>query len=342
MAVNSPAAKVVTMREPLTDMFERRKRKLRLSLTDRCQFRCHYCMGEQPKWLPKDQLLRQEEIARLAALAVVELGVEKIRLTGGEPTLRADVVEITEALQPLRRRGLRQLSMTTNAARLSTLYPQLAAAGLDDFNISLDALDPALFKLLTKQSIDPVLNSIETLKAAGAAFKINTVLIRDYNENQLLPLVEWAVDLGVTLRFIEFMPLDNNQAWDKSRVITQAEILQQLEGRYRVSAMPSSNDPANYFSLDNGVDNGAKVGVIPTVSEPFCGDCDRIRLTAKGQLYSCLFAEQGLDLLTPLRDGANDNELVQMIRAYIWKKPAGYIAKAGYVKRDDSMHVLGG
>lgn len=334
---NEKIIPIKTMK-PLEDMFERRKRKLRLSLTDRCQFRCHYCLGENPKWLPRDQLMRQEELLQLAKLAVTDLGIERIRLTGGEPLLRADVVDIVKQLQPLRKLGLEQLSMTTNAARLVPVLDDLIEAGLDDFNISLDALTPELFKLLTKQDIAPVMAAITELKRRDIPFKINTVLIRDYNENQLLPLVQWAAAQNITLRFIEFMPLDNGQAWDEKRVIPQSEILQKLSEHYQVEPQAESSDPANYFELDGK----HRVGVIPTVSQPFCGSCDRIRLTAKGQMYSCLFAEQGLDLLTPLRAGKDMDFLSQQVRQYIWQKPAGYIAKSGYVQRDDSMHVLGG
>lgn len=321
----------------LRDQHGRTKRKLRLSLTDRCNFRCSYCMPEKPVWLPKASLLTRAELLRLARLAVTE-GITHIRLTGGEPLLRADVLDIVKDLQALRAMGLQRLSMTSNAERLAELAQPLADAGLDDLNISLDAIDPAVFKTLTGRAITPVLAGIAAAVEAGLPIKLNAVLIRGRNEHQILPLAEWALAQNLSLRFIEYMPLDQPGRWQRNAVLTEAEVLAVLRSRHTVEALPRSAEPATRYRID-GQD---RVGVIATVSNPFCSSCDRIRLTATGELFTCLFAKTGTPLGARMRAGADDDSLVAALRNAVWHKQAGYAAQPGPVERPILMHAMGG
>jgi len=321
----------------LTDRHGRVKRKLRVSLTDRCNFRCRYCMPERPQWMPRKEMLSRDELVALAGLFVDE-GVEAIRVTGGEPLMRADALACVAALSGLRARGLRRLSMTTNASRLAPLLPALRAAGLDDLNISLDALDPQRFRALRRAEIGPVLEGIAAAQELRVPFKLNTVLIRGQNDAEILPLTAWAMARGAALRFIEYMPLDAPGNWTKDAVVGEAEVLAALRERYDVQCLPRSHGPATEFLLDGHY----RLGLITTISNPFCGSCDRLRLTARGELYPCLFASGGPDLGRTLRQGGSRGELLTTIRAAVWSKGAGYVAHGGPVERPILMHGLGG
>ena len=326
------------MNTELKDQHGRVKRKLRLSLTDRCQFRCQYCMPETPKWLPRDSILRQEDIVRIATLAVIQLGITHIRLTGGEPLLRKDVVEITTELAKLKSHGLEKLSMTSNAARLYEFAAPLKAAGLDDINISLDAIDAELFHALTKAPLQPVLNGIAATQNVGLPVKVNAVLMKGQNQDQILPMLEWAAAEGVELRFIEFMPLDSGHQWDESLVVTETEIINTVSEKHDVKVLPKGHEPATRYQLESG----QTFGIIPTISHAFCGSCDRIRITAKGTVFACLFSQTGTELLPLLREGADDEALAKAIRGDIWNKHRGYIDHPGYVERPVTMHAMGG
>lgn len=321
----------------LVDRHGRSKRKLRVSLTDRCNFRCRYCMPEQPAWLPKRELLTRAELGTLASL-FVDAGIEAIRLTGGEPLLRADVVECVAELNRLRARGLKRLSMTTNASRLAPQLDALVAAGLQDLNISLDALRPEVFKALRGHGIETVLEGIEHARARRVPTKLNTVLIRGQNDTEILPLTDWAMARGLPLRFIEYMPLDAPGNWSAEHVVAEREVLGALRGRYRVEPLRRGSDPATEYLIDGHY----RVGVISTVSNPFCGSCDRLRITARGELYTCLFARQGFPLGRRLREGASREALEAMLRAAVWNKDRGYAAHPGPVERPITMHTLGG
>lgn len=323
----------------LLDQHGRRKRKLRLSVTDRCNLRCAYCMPEHPSWLPRDHLLTIEELLRLSALFVVHLGITNVRLTGGEPTLRRGLPELIEGLQLLRPRGLQRVSMTSNATRLAELAPALKAAGLDDLNISIDARDPARFQQLTRGPIEPVLEGIAAARAAGLPFKLNAVVIRDYNDGEIESLAAWAFEQQVEMRFIEFMPLDNAQQWSRERVVTESEILQRLGTRFgKVEKRPRTASPATEYLIGGQ----HRLGIITTVSDPFCSSCDRVRLTAVGELFACLFSARGSKLRDALRAGESDESLLAMIRSGVWNKEAGFAAPRGYVERPITMHRLGG
>lgn len=328
----------MTPSSALVDQHGRTKRKLRLSLTDRCQFRCQYCMPETPTWLPRESILRREELTRLATIAVTQLGVTHIRLTGGEPLLRKDVVEITAAIAQLKTQGLKKLSMTSNGARLHEFSLPLKAAGLDDVNISLDAVDAKLFQQLTKSPLQPVLNGIAAAKAADIPVKINAVLMKGQNEQQILPMLDWAARENLELRFIEFMPLDSGHRWDESKVVTETDILNIVGQTQTVSVLPKGHEPATRYQLNGG----QTFGIIPTISHAFCGSCDRIRITAKGEIFACLFSQTGTDLLSLLRNGSDDETLAKAISGDVWKKHRGYIDHPGYVERPTTMHAMGG
>jgi cyclic pyranopterin phosphate synthase len=327
------------MEPAISDRRGRIKRKLRISLTDRCNFRCAYCMPETPDWAPKEQLLGRGELERLAGLFVARLGITQFRLTGGEPLLRTDLEACIADLGRLRASGLERISLTTNGALLSRRAASLRSAGLDDLNVSLDALQPQRFHELSggRGAVDHVLDGIEAARRAGLPVKVNTVVVRDHNDDQILSLAAWACTQGIPLRFIEFMPLDGHGAWSRRRVVTEAEILEKLRTRFDVEPTPRTSEPATYYRLNGKY----QLGIISTISNPFCASCDRLRLTATGELYSCLFSRQGRDLRTPLRQGADDAMLETVIRGHVWNKEPGYAAN-GYVERPISMHSLGG
>lgn len=322
----------------LRDARGRSKRKLRVSLTDRCNLQCLYCMPEHPKWLPRAEILRRDELLRLVGLFVSELGIREIRLTGGEPLLRKDAVEITAELNGLRALGLERIAMTSNAVRLAPVAQALRDAGLDDLNISIDSITPQRFREMTRGDVTPVLAGIEAARRAGLAVKLNSVVIRGYNDDEILPLVRWARSEQLSLRFIEFMPLDGRGFWTREKVVTQAQILEQVADEFSIRHLPRTAEPAEYFLLDGDF----RLGIIPTISRPFCATCDRVRLSATGQLYSCLFSAAGRDLKTPLRGGESDAALCAAIRDHVWHKEAGYAARPGYVERPVTMHHLGG
>jgi cyclic pyranopterin phosphate synthase len=324
---------------PVQDRFGRIKRKLRVSLTDRCNFRCPYCMPETPDFMERADRLTRVELQRVLRLFVSELGVSRLRLTGGEPLLRRDLEAVIEECGELRPLGLERISLTTNAALLARRADAIKRAGLDDLNISLDALTPATFaKLSGGRDVQPVLAGIRAARDAGLSLKLNTVVIRDMNEDEILPLTRWAMHERLSLRFIEFMPLDGRGAWSRERVVTQAEILARLQAEFAVEALPRGNDPAAYYRIGSG----AEIGVIATVSNPFCASCDRLRITADGSLYPCLFSQRGTSLRELMRSGADDAALAASIRDTVWHKDAGYVAHPGYVERPIAMNSLGG
>ncbi len=321
----------------LVDRHGRRKKKLRLSLTDRCNFRCRYCMPETPAFLPKKELLTRSETLALARLFVGS-GIEAIRVTGGEPLLRPDLAEVIADLSALRAQGLKRISLTTNGSKLAGQLAALRAAGLDDLNISLDALDSARFTALRRADIAPVLTGIEAALAQRVPFKLNTVLVRGQNEQDILPLVAWSMARAAPLRFIEYMPLDAPGSWSAAQVVPEADILAALRTRYRVEALPRSSEPASLYLLDGHY----RLGIISTISNPFCSSCDRLRLTARGELYTCLFAQTGTPLGASMRAGAHAAELQATIARAVWNKDAGYAARPGPVERPVLMHGLGG
>lgn len=330
----------------LQDQYGRIKRKLRISVTDRCNFKCLYCMPEHPEWIQKNQLLSFEALLEFCRF-MVQNGVESIRITGGEPLMRKGIVHFIRDLQTLKAQGLKRISMTSNGHFLQRYAAELKAAGLDDLNISLDSLDAAQFKQLTKKDLQPVLDGILAAQLSGIPIKINCVLIKNHNQDQILPMVAWATARHIPLRFIEFMPLDGDAQWSVQDVVSEAEILQVLERHYSVTQIQQQHEPARMYLLNET----HSIGVISTITHSFCGSCDRIRLTAQGELYNCLFARQGLDLKPVLQQLVQaDSEkytvmqhrLNQLVAPYIWNKAKGFHAIQHQQARKISMHMLGG
>lgn len=278
------------------DQHGRVKRKLRISVTDRCNFKCVYCMPEHPEWIKKHDLLSFEELYVFCEF-MVQRGIEHIRITGGEPLMRQGVAHFIDDLQKLKKLGLKRVSMTTNAYYLKQYAVQLKQAGLDDLNISLDSLQPNQFKDLTKKELWPVLEGIRVAQQVGLKIKINAVLMKGKNEDQILPLAHWSIQNNCIVRFIEFMPLDGAGDWTQADVVSEQYILAQLKQDFDVSLQQGqSSEPARQYLI-----NGYPIGIISTITHSFCGSCDRVRLTAQGDFFHCLFAPQGIALKAQIR-----------------------------------------
>lgn len=322
----------------LVDRFGRVARKLRISVTDRCNFRCQYCMpSENVRWLPRGEILSFEEIARLARVAV-GLGVERIRLTGGEPLVRPQVEVLVEELAAIA--GLADLSMTTNGYFLPEKAEALRRAGLRGLNISLDSLRRERFAELTRRdTFERVLEGIRAARAAGFRVKINTVLMRGVNEDEVPAFLEWSRENGLLVRFIEFMPLDGDRRWSRERVVEADEILAAAARLGPVESVEAEpHQPARLYRVA-----GVEFGVIASVSRPFCRQCDRIRLTADGKLRNCLFALDETDLRQPLRSGASDEELAAVMRSAVWSKWEGHlINRREFRQPERAMYAIGG
>ncbi|WUR59964.1 GTP 3',8-cyclase MoaA [Micromonospora chokoriensis] len=327
----------------LVDRYGRVARDLRVSLTDKCNLRCTYCMpAEGLPWLAGPELLTDEEIVRLVRVAVERLGVTEVRFTGGEPLIRQGLVGIVTAVAALRPRP--RVSLTTNGINLDRLAPALRTAGLDRVNVSLDTLDPGRFDRLTRRPrLDAVLAGLAGAKAAGLdPVKINSVLMRGVNEDEAPALLRFALDHDYQLRIIEQMPLDAQHGWDRSTMVTAEEILTSLRTAFDLSADPAERGaaPAETWLVDGGP---ARVGVIASVTRPFCGDCDRTRLTADGQVRACLFATEESDLRAALRGGADDDELARRWRTAMWGKRAGHgIDDPTFLQPTRPMSAIGG
>ena len=325
--------------QPLVDGFGRTHRDLRISVTDRCNLRCTYCMPEGGlEWTPRSELLSYEEIERVARLCVERLGVDSIRLTGGEPTVRADLDDLVARLAMLDV----DLSLTTNGTRLVDLAGPLARAGLRRINVSLDSLRPERFLALTRRDqLDDVVDGIEAALAAGLTpVKVNCVVVRGVNDDEVVDLARLGRDLGVTVRFIEFMPLDASGEWDRDAVVPLAEIVATVDEVFPVEPVARTSEPADLFRYRDG---RGEFGVIPSVSRAFCDRCDRIRLTADGELRNCLFALAGTDLRELLRSGSDDDRVEEAIRGCVRDKWAGHgITRVDFVRPPRSMSQIGG
>ncbi|MGB9189692.1 MULTISPECIES: GTP 3',8-cyclase MoaA [unclassified Acinetobacter] len=332
------------------DQFGRSKRKLRISVTDRCNFKCVYCMPEHPEWMKKHDLLSFEQLYHFCDF-MVHRGIEFIRITGGEPLMRQGVVHFIAQLQQLKKLGLKRISMTTNAHYLKQYAQALKQAGLDDLNISLDSLDANQFKQLTQKELAPVLDGIRAAQDVGLSIKINSVLMKGMNDDQILSLARWSVQQKIILRFIEFMPLDGDRKWSSAHVVSEQQILDTLATEFAVThqvndAAQSSSDPARQYLID-----GHPIGIISTITNSFCGTCDRVRLTAQGEFYNCLFAPKGLNLKTEIKALAASIPLSELglhhtVSNYIWNKEQGFHAIQQRLKNEPSrkisMHMIGG
>lgn len=334
-----PTADALDVPRPLVDSFGRVHRDLRISVTDRCNFRCTYCMPEEGMtWLPKQEVLTFEELERVACVLTRRHGIRSIRLTGGEPTVRAHLPVLVAKLAAL---GV-DLALTTNGATLRTTAPALAAAGLQRVNVSLDSLRPERFLELTRRDqLSDVLDGIDAALEAGLSpVKLNAVVLRDVNDDEVVDLARFGRERGVVVRFIEWMPLDAGDAWTAAQVVTQAEIVERIADVWPLEPIRRGSEPAERFRY---LDGAGEVGVIPSVTRPFCEECDRIRLTADGQLRSCLFSLEDHDLRGVLRGGGTDDDLSEAIEACVGAKWAGHaINQVHFVKPRRSMSQIGG
>jgi len=324
---------------PLLDSFGRVHRDLRISVTDRCNFRCTYCMpAEGMEWRAREELLTFEEIERLARIMVERYGVDGIRLTGGEPTVRAKLVVLVEMLAALDI----ELSMTTNGVSLPSVATDLKSAGLNRVNISLDSLRPERFRELTRRDDLPrVLDGIDAALDAGFdPVKINVVVMKGINDDELLDFASFGRSKGVMVRFIEFMPLDADEIWNNDLVLTQAEIIQRIGEEYPLEPVQRTSAPATRWRYADG---GGEVGVVASVSDSFCDTCDRVRLTADGQFRACLFATDETDLRALLRDGASDDQVADALSRTVAAKWEGHqINKVHFIRPRRSMSEIGG
>jgi len=337
----------------LIDPYGRTVRDLRISITDRCNFRCTYCMPEEGmKWLPRDEVLTYEELARVAGICVSHFGVDGIRLTGGEPTMRAHLPILVQKLAVLQvpadasspRAGKPiDLAITTNGATLRLIAQELRNAGLARINISLDTLKKdRFFEMTRRDELEHVLDGIDAAIDAGfSPVKINAVVQRGVNDDEIVDLATFGRDKGIEVRFIEFMPLDASGTWDNAQVFSQEEIVAAISKVYPLELMPARGAaPADRWRY---LDGKGTVGVIPTVTKPFCGDCDRVRLTADGQFRTCLFATNEFDLRVMLRNGADDDAIAAEIKRAVGTKWAGHnIGNVTFVRPRRSMSQIGG
>ena len=324
---------------PLVDSFGRVHRDLRISVTDRCNFRCTYCMPvEGMEWLPRSEVLTFEELERIARVLVERHGIHSIRITGGEPTVRAHLPVLVGKLAALPV----DLALTTNGATLRSCAADLAAAGLRRVNVSLDSLQPERFAEMTRRDeLANVLDGIDAALEAGLSpVKVNAVVVRDVNDDEIIDLARYGRDRGVTMRFIEFMPLDGGDEWRSAQVVSQAEILERISATFPLEPIARGHAPAERFRY---LDGRGEVGVIPSVTRPFCEQCDRIRLTADGQLRNCLFSLEDHDLRDVLRSGGTDDDLSASIEACVGAKWAGHaINQVHFVRPRRSMSQIGG
>ncbi|WP_448591835.1 GTP 3',8-cyclase MoaA [Thermoflexus hugenholtzii] len=323
------------------DQFGRHIRYLRISLTDRCNLRCIYCMPEQMVFLPREELLTDDELIRLARL-FAELGFDKIRLTGGEPTVRPHLVELVARMAALP--GIREISMTTNGLRLKALAEPLARAGLKRVNISLDTLDPEKFRRITRWGrLEDVWEGILAAEAAGLTpIKLNAVVVRGYNDSDVIDLAALTLSRPWQVRFIEVMPFADVAPFAQQAVVSTAEMIRALESEFGPLEPVGDgrlDGEARVYRIRGAV---GTVGFISPVSEPFCAQCNRVRLTAEGRLRLCLLRDDEVDLREPLRSGASDEELKALIRSAIWRKPWGHGLPEGVIPMARVMSQIGG
>ena len=329
-------------REQLFDGHRRAIRDVRVSVTDRCNFRCQYCMpAEGLPWLEREAVLSFEEIERLVRV-LSEMGVHAVRLTGGEPLVRREFPRLAAMLATLP--GVQDLALTTNGFLLERDAAALVEAGIQRFNVSIDSLQRDRFYEITRRDALPqVLRGLETLAGFPQAhpIKVNAVAIRGFTEHEVLPFARFAREHPYEVRFIEFMPLDADHAWTPDQVLTGAEVRAAIDAVYPLE--PEPREPSATARVYRFADGQGRIGFIDPVSEPFCGDCDRIRITAEGRLRTCLFSLGETDLRAVLRSGADDDELEARIRDAVWRKELKHhVNEPGFVQPDRSMSAIGG
>jgi cyclic pyranopterin phosphate synthase len=326
---------------PLVDTFGRVANDLRISVTDRCNFRCTYCMpAEGLAWLPKDELLTFEELTR--ALSVfVRLGVRSLKITGGEPTIRADLPRLVRMFREVG--PDLDISITTNGMLLDRLAGPLAEAGVDRATVSCDSLGRHRFEEMTRRdALDRVLAGLRAAASAGLTpIKINTVVIGGTNDDEVVGFARWARETGYEVRFIEYMPLDAQHAWERDKVVPGARILETIDAAFPLTSERATSEPAATYRFADGAPG--RIGVIASVTEPFCDTCNRLRLTAEGMMRSCLFSLDETDLRAPMREGAGDDVLERLIRETVWDKWSGHrVNHSDFVQPARSMSMIGG
>jgi cyclic pyranopterin phosphate synthase len=326
----------------LEDSHGRAITDLRVSVTDRCNFRCQYCMpAEGLEWLDRSEVLSFEEIDRLVRL-LVAMGIDAVRLTGGEPLVRRNVAALVGKLAAVE--GLHDLSLTTNGYLLERDAAALAAAGLGRINVSIDSLQRDRFFQLTRRDALPrVMRGLEAIGSQPGItkVKVNALAIRGFTEEEVLPFCEFARDTGFQVRFIEFMPLDADHAWSPDRVLSGEEVRRIIDSRFELEEQP--REPAATARVFRFTDGVGEIGLVSPVSEPFCADCNRIRLTAEGRLRTCLFSLRETDLRRPLRGGASDEELAELIRTAVRRKELKHrVNEPGFVQPERTMSAIGG
>lgn len=329
--------------QPLIDQFGRVHTSLRISVTDRCNIRCFYCMpNENVQFRPRHEILTFEEIVRFVRVAA-SLGINKLRMTGGEPLVRTDLVHLVSELS--RVEGIQEIALTTNGILLEEHAAPLKAAGLTRVNISLDTLSEQTFRRIARRDgLDRVLAGIEAARRAGfKQIRLNAVAIRGVTEPEIVPLTQYALERDLQMRFIEFMPLDGEQQWQQEQVLSGEDIRRALEeaiGPLEPETRADASQPAADYRFENGA---GTVGFINPVTEPFCGQCNRLRLTAEGQVRNCLFSTTEWDARALLRGGASDDEIAELVRDCVRaKKPGHGIDEPGFLRPERAMYQIGG
>jgi cyclic pyranopterin phosphate synthase len=332
----------MTIREPLHDGHGRRIADLRVSVTDRCNFRCQYCMpAEGLPWMAREEILSFEEITRVVTL-LAEMGVCAVRLTGGEPLVRRDFPRLVEMLSGIE--GLHDLSLTTNGYLLERDADALVAAGIRRVNVSIDSLQrDRFFQMTRRDALPQVLRGLDALAAHPQVrpIKVNAVAMRGFTEQEALRFAQFARDTAFQVRFIEFMPLDADRAWSEDAVLTGEELRAMIDAVHPLEELP--REPSATARVFRFRDGSGEIGFINPVSEPFCSDCDRIRLTADGKLRTCLFSLHETDIRGPVRDGASDAELKRIVREAVWRKELKHrVNEPGFRPPPRTMSAIGG
>ena len=327
---------------PILDSFDRVHNALRVSVTDRCKIRCFYCMPELVKFLPRKDVLTFEEIVRVVRVTA-EMGVDRIRITGGEPLVRSQLAELVSMIKSVP--GINDVALTTNGLLLGDQVKELKDAGLDRLNVSLDTIDPVVFERITRRKgLEKVLQGIEAAKQVGfEKIRVNAVAITGISESEIVPLAEFARRESLELRFIEFMPLDGDEQWDTKQVLTGEQLRSIIEanvGALEVANRSDDSQPAMDYQY---LDGKGTIGFINSVSEPFCGTCNRMRITAEGKFRNCLFSSHEWDIRELLRSGASDLEIENAIRECVTAKKAGHGSDdQQFLRPDRAMYQIGG
>ncbi len=327
---------------PIVDSYGRVHRSLRISVTDRCNIRCFYCMPENVKFLPQDSILTFEEIHRVVEI-LAKQGVSRVRLTGGEPLVRSELWNLVKLLKSVS--GIEEIALTTNGILLKDQAEKLKSSGLDRINVSLDSIDRDKFKEITRRdALDKVLAGLDAAIDAGFTnTRINAVSVKGISETEVIPLVSWAQEQGLHLRFIEFMPLDGDQAWQDQQVFSGTMLRAIIETEFGALVpveRDRSSQPSTDFQLSEG---GSHIGFIDSVTEPFCQSCDRMRITAEGKFRNCLFSTEEWDLKQLIRSNASNDQIEQRIRDGIQHKKLGHGSDSGrFVRPERAMYQIGG